>query len=101
MTPILDTIGSAFQVRFNSLFKEGRAMAFPCDAAGHVELDALSPRARDNYLFARAMVGMEYAAPRVIAPVAGDGADPTQSRQGWRHLVSPPTFSPAGGFAGW
>ena len=68
MTPLLNPIDSAFEIRFASLFKEGRAMAFPCDASGHVELDALPSRARHNYLFARAMIGREYSMPKVFAP---------------------------------
>lgn len=56
----------AFQIRFQSLHDEGRALAFPCDAQGHVHLDALSERARQNYLFARAVVGREYAYPAVL-----------------------------------
>ncbi len=56
---------SAYVVRFQSLFHEGRALCFPCDADGHVDLDSLSPMAIENYLFARAMVGREYAAPAV------------------------------------
>ncbi len=55
-----------FQIRFQSLFHDGRAMAFPCDSQGRVPLDALSDRARHNYLFARAMVGREFATPRVM-----------------------------------
>ena len=57
---------STFEVWFASLFNEGRGLIFPCDATGHVEIDALSERARSNYLFARAMQGREYAAPRVV-----------------------------------
>ena len=57
---------SGFQIRFESLFHEGRALAFPCDREGHVDLDALTDRARGNYLFARAMVGREYATPSVM-----------------------------------
>ncbi|WP_293438936.1 hypothetical protein [Piscinibacter sp.] len=54
-----------YELRFQSLFHEGRALAFPCDAEGHVDLDALSERARGNYLYARAVVGREYATPAV------------------------------------
>ena len=54
-----------FLIRFPSLFRQGRGLAFPCDAHGRVDLDHLTERARDNYLFARAMVGREYAAPSV------------------------------------
>jgi len=54
-----------FQIRFESLFNAGRALSFPCDAQGHVELDELSDSARQNYLYARAVVGREFAAPTV------------------------------------
>ncbi|HEY3256696.1 MAG TPA: hypothetical protein VGJ91_22215, partial [Polyangiaceae bacterium] len=56
-----------YQVRFQSLFDGGRALCFPCDREGHVDLDALSPQARGDYLFARAMVGREFTAPTVVA----------------------------------
>jgi hypothetical protein len=55
----------SYEIRFQSLFNEGRALSFPCDAEGHVTLDSLSDRARDNYLYARAVVGREYAFPCV------------------------------------
>ncbi len=61
---------ASHEIRFQSLFNEGRALAFPCDAEGRVELDALSSRARDNYLYARAVVGREYAHPCVRAMIA-------------------------------
>ena len=56
-----------FEIRFRSLFKEGRALAFPCDADGHVDLDALPVGGRRNYLMATALVGREYALPVVLA----------------------------------
>ncbi len=34
--------------------------------AGEVEFDALSERARENYVYARVVVGREYAAPAVV-----------------------------------
>ncbi|MDH5540040.1 MAG: hypothetical protein OEY03_11610 [Rhizobacter sp.] len=55
-----------FQVRFESLFNSGRALCFPCDAQGHVALDELSDSVRENYLYARAVVGREFAAPTVL-----------------------------------
>ena len=54
-----------YELRFQSLFNEGRALVFPCDAEGHVPLDALSDTARRNYLYARAVVGREFATPAV------------------------------------
>ncbi len=59
-----------YQLRFRSLFDDGRALAFPCDAQGHVDLDALSPRALQNYLYARTVVGREFYMPSVLAPLA-------------------------------
>ena len=54
-----------FRLCFRSLFDRGRAYAFPCDAHGRVDMDALSDRARQNYLYARAVVGRELAVPAV------------------------------------
>ena len=56
---------STFVLRFQSLFDTGRAYAFPCDAVGHVDLDGLSERARNNYLYARTVVGRDVSTPRV------------------------------------
>ena len=53
------------QLCFRSLFDSARSYVFPCDPQGRVDLDHLSERARINYLFARAMVGRELAAPAV------------------------------------
>ncbi|MCW7539736.1 hypothetical protein OOT46_18015 [Aquabacterium sp. A7-Y] len=55
------------ELRFQSLFQAGRGYSFPCDGAGRVDLDALSERARANYLYARATVGREFATP-VVRP---------------------------------
>ncbi|MFZ2649742.1 MAG: hypothetical protein WA210_06510 [Burkholderiaceae bacterium] len=65
MTTSLSTAAQAFEVRYASLFVPGRALAFPCDARGRVDLDALSDRSRLNYFFARAMVGRDYSLPCV------------------------------------
>ena len=56
---------TAFELRFQSLFQIGRALAFPCDREGHVDLDRFSERSKNNYLFARAMIGREFAWPQV------------------------------------
>lgn len=56
---------TAFELRFQSLFNEGRGLAFPCDAAGHVDLDTLSERARCNYFYARSVIGRDFAMPAV------------------------------------
>jgi len=56
---------SAFQLCFQSLFDAGRAYAFPCDAGGHVDMDALGERSRATYLYARTVVGREVAMPKI------------------------------------
>lgn len=56
---------AAYELRFCSLFDEGRGLSFPCDAFGQVQLDGLGPKARHNYLYARAVIGLEYAMPVV------------------------------------
>jgi hypothetical protein len=62
-----DAAGQAglFRLCFRSLFDRGRGYAFPCDGNGRVDLDELSESARNNYLYARAMVGRELAQPAV------------------------------------
>ena len=59
------TSESRFELRFRSLFHDGRALAFPCDAAGQVPIDTLSERARNNYFFARTVIGRDFALPAV------------------------------------
>lgn len=58
---------AGFELRFQSLFHEGRAYAFPCDAAGHVDLDAMSDTLRTSYLFARTLIGRDFSVPAVRA----------------------------------
>jgi hypothetical protein len=52
-------------LRFQSLSHSSRSFAFPCDPKGLVDMDQLSDRTRNNYLYARAMVGRELAVPAV------------------------------------
>lgn len=54
-----------FELRFGSLFDKGRALAFPCDSSGRVDIDQLSDRARNNYYLARSSIGREFACPDV------------------------------------
>lgn len=56
---------ASHELRFDSLFHPGRGVSVPCDATGHVDMDHLTERLRNAYLGARAMVGREYACPRV------------------------------------
>ena len=56
---------TTYEMRFRSLFHEGRAFAFPCDAYGRVDIDSLSDSARNNYFDARTVIGRELSMPAV------------------------------------
>lgn len=60
-----ECVSNQYQLCFRSLFNSGRGYAFPCDPEGQVDLDAMSERARNNYFYARAMVGRELSVPAV------------------------------------
>jgi hypothetical protein len=60
---------NGYQLRFRCLFNEGRGYVFPCDAGGRVDLDALSPHAINNYLYARTFIGREFSTPAVEVAV--------------------------------
>lgn len=59
------TESAGYELHFQSLFNEGRSYAFPCDAEGHVDIDALCHKARLNYFFARTVIGREVSLPAV------------------------------------
>jgi hypothetical protein len=65
MNPLTCTQATAYELRFVSLHNEGRALVFPCDPCGRVDCDDLSERARNNYFYARSMIGRDFALPRV------------------------------------
>ncbi len=60
---MIESTKPQFELRFQSLFDAGRGFSFPCGPTGQVDLDGLSERARNNYFYARAMVGRELAVP--------------------------------------
>ncbi|CAN7639585.1 hypothetical protein LJR290_004918 [Variovorax sp. LjRoot290] len=62
---IASPASTGYELLFRSLISTRRAYVFPCDAVGHVDMDSLSERARDNYLYARAVMGMEVEWPDV------------------------------------
>jgi len=65
-----------FELWFRPLSKAAVAQHFRCDAAGQVDLNALSDRDRDEYLFARALVGRDFD-----RPVVQEGASAAPPRQ--------------------
>lgn len=101
-----DSATVQYELRFQPLVENRQGFAFPCDPKGRVDLDQLGDRVRNNYLFARALVGRELAPPavriatrsdtdsRVSASAASDAACAAK-----RVLCSSSTFrkaSPAG-----
>lgn len=55
------------ELRFVHRRHRDQSLAFPCDAAGRVDLDTLDERSRRLYLFARALMGRDFAFPVVTA----------------------------------
>ena len=62
----------SFILLFRSLLRNGQAFAFACDPQGSVDMDGMSERTRNNYLYARAMIGRELALPSVHRHVERD-----------------------------
>lgn len=58
---------TTFELCFHSLLDTQRALSFPCDAAGRVDMDTLSDKARDDYLYARTVVGRVFRPPAIRA----------------------------------
>lgn len=64
------TTKNSHEIRYQPLGGAGGALTFPCDERGQVPLDDLSDRARHDYLFARAVVGRDFAYPTIRPVVA-------------------------------
>lgn len=54
---------ASVELRFVHRSNDRKSQRFPCDAAGRVNMDALDERARNDYLFARALMGRDYEFP--------------------------------------
>ncbi len=68
MSAVQQQASTGFELRFDPLVTTGlAALAFPCDAKGQVDMNALSNRALCDYLFARALIGREFGRPAVHA----------------------------------
>lgn len=62
-----DSTLNQFELHFQSLFDSGRTYAFPCNPESKVDLDQLSDRARNNYLYAHAASSRCPVPPRGFA----------------------------------
>lgn len=61
-------------LHFEPLTAQGAGLDIPCDPQGRVWLDALGEQLRNDYFFARALIGRLFARPTVRAahlPVSG------------------------------
>ncbi|CAN5720234.1 hypothetical protein BH11PSE7_BH11PSE7_03660 [soil metagenome] len=67
---MMNSAATHYQLRYRPIKGQGAGYVFPCDSEGHVDLDELSERARNDYLFARAVVGRELELPAVQPEVA-------------------------------
>jgi hypothetical protein len=54
-----------YELHFESLDESARGFAFPCDARGQVDMDALETAMLHHYLFARAVMGKLFRLPAV------------------------------------
>ena len=59
-----------YRIRFEPLSARAHALEFGCDAEGRVEIDALDDRDRNDYFFARALVGRDFARPAFVCAAA-------------------------------
>lgn len=60
---------AALELRFAPHVHGRRAMVFPCDERGQVDMNSLDERRRNDYLFARALMDRDYERP-VVRPVS-------------------------------
>jgi hypothetical protein len=58
-------LSETYELQFAALEGGAHGVAFPCDAQGHVDLDALNGPSRNTYFYARAVVGRVFARPSV------------------------------------
>jgi len=54
-----------YLLHYRPLRPEARPLAFACDATGHVDLDSLGERDRNDYFLARHSIGRGFARPQV------------------------------------
>lgn len=56
-----------YELRFRPLRARGMGLSFPCNDSGSVDMDALGDGRLRDYLYARAVIGFEFALPAVVA----------------------------------
>lgn len=63
---------SRVELHFLPRSAKGRSLAFPCNAAGHVEINDLSEHERIDYFFARALRGRDFSCAIIAGAPAAD-----------------------------
>jgi hypothetical protein len=60
-----DANAQSYELQYISISEDQVPWAFPCDAAGWVDMDRLSDALRNRYLYARALVDWMFSRPVV------------------------------------
>lgn len=63
---MMNLAATHYELRYRPIKGHSTGYVFPCDCEGRVDLDGLSDRARNDYLFARAVVGRDLELPSVL-----------------------------------
>ena len=66
-TDISSSCSSRYELRFRPLRAKGASLSFPCNDRGCVDMDALEAARLRDYLYARAVIGFEFACPAIVA----------------------------------
>jgi hypothetical protein len=72
-------VAFSHSLRYVPLVAGRRGYVFPCDPTGRVELDCLSDMDRNDFLYAKHLVGMAFGVPCVehIAPTSSQAIVPS------------------------
>ena len=62
---LADELEATHLLHFEPLSAQGAGLDIPCDPQGRVGLDALGDQLRNDYFFARALIGCLFARPTV------------------------------------
>ena len=68
----MNAIRPAYELRFQSLFHEGRGLAFPCDAAGSVDADRPRLRGAGRHALHRRRAALNQGRARSLAAPSHD-----------------------------
>jgi hypothetical protein len=64
--PVNTPPSEEFRLRFEPLCRHLMRYEFPCDPFGHVHLEAFDNETLLQYLYVRALIGVDYRMPRMV-----------------------------------